>query len=433
MQDVEAPPIVREPLMLGAVPIPRGTSSPPLAGYTSMAFRLAVRECGGLGLATTDLVNARSIVERRKRSFELAETCPQDQPMSIQIYGHVISEMQEAARWAVDQGASVVDINTGCLVNKVVKTGGGSALMCQADSATGAGRERGQCRQRSGHRQDAAGLGCSDPHGPALAREFENVGVAGVIIHGRTREQGFKGASTARGFERWSKRSTRCRSWATATSARLPTRPRRFERPAVRRSRSAAGHSRIRSCSGNSRTGPSMAPPGPSRPLRIGSTSCLVISWPGGWSWRAARLSSVSQDHQVVQPFDSTLKALYHRLINLASVSLFDETVAAIRGPVRPRRSGTFRARVPFPRDPSTNGKTGSDRVEQIRILPVSRTRDVRTKPLPSFGSERSRWRSPGARGGGLGVSPRSGCGTRFSRCTPTPRTTMARGGRRSG
>src|SRR5436309_6415254 len=82
-----APPIVREPLVLGRLAIPSRFFLAPLAGYTSLAFRLAVRECGGLGLATTDLVNARSIIENRPRSFELAETCEADRPMAIQIYG----------------------------------------------------------------------------------------------------------------------------------------------------------------------------------------------------------------------------------------------------------------------------------------------------------------------------------------------------------
>src|SRR3982750_4441261 len=129
------PDIVRQPLFLGQLPIPSRFFLAPLAGYTSMAFRLAIRECGGLGLATTDLVNARSILERRRRAFELAGTCDEDRPLSIQIYGQIVPEMCDAARWVVDQGASAVDINMGCPVNKVVKTGGGSALMCQADAA----------------------------------------------------------------------------------------------------------------------------------------------------------------------------------------------------------------------------------------------------------------------------------------------------------
>src|SRR3954447_5098267 len=133
--DPRPPEIVRQPLMLGSLQLASRFFLAPLAGYTSLAFRLAVRGCGGLGVGATDLVNARSIMEQRPRSFELAETCPEDKPIAIQIYGHVIAEMEYAARWVVDHGASAVDINMGCPVNKVVKTGGGSALMCQADAA----------------------------------------------------------------------------------------------------------------------------------------------------------------------------------------------------------------------------------------------------------------------------------------------------------
>ena len=112
------PSILREPLSIGRVPIPSRFFLAPLAGYTSLAFRMTIRERGGLGLATTDLINARAILEKRPRTFELAETCDEDRPLAIQIYGHVVDEMCRAARWVVDHGASVVDINMGCPVNK---------------------------------------------------------------------------------------------------------------------------------------------------------------------------------------------------------------------------------------------------------------------------------------------------------------------------
>src|SRR6516165_12520953 len=118
------PPLLAAPLRLGTLTLPARFFLAPLAGYTSLAFRLAVRRCGGLGLATTDLVNARSLIEQRPRAFELAETCEQDRPLSIQLYGTVISEMEEAARWVEGQGAVAVDINMGCPVRKVVKAGG---------------------------------------------------------------------------------------------------------------------------------------------------------------------------------------------------------------------------------------------------------------------------------------------------------------------
>jgi tRNA-dihydrouridine synthase B len=188
------PDIVRRPLSLGQLAIPSRFFLAPLAGYTSLAFRLAVRGCGGLGLATTDLVNARSLIEGRPRAYELAETCPEDRPLSIQIYGAVTDEMQRAARWVEAQGVPAVDINMGCPVKKVVKSGGGSALMCEADRAVDlvgsivtSVRIPVTVKMRLGWDDDSLSA-------PGLARAFERVGVAGVIIHGRTREQGFKGS-----------------------------------------------------------------------------------------------------------------------------------------------------------------------------------------------------------------------------------------------
>jgi tRNA-dihydrouridine synthase B len=197
-----APPIVREPLRLGQVPIPSRFFLAPLAGYTSLAFRLAVRQCGGLGLATTDLVNARSLVEKRRRALELAETCDQDRPLSIQIYGTGIPEMEQAARWVVEeQGASAVDINMGCPVRKVVRNGGGSALMCQTDQAVELVAAVVNSVQAPVTVKMRLGWDDESLTAPALARAFEQVGVAAVIVHGRTREQGFKGKVNRAGIK----------------------------------------------------------------------------------------------------------------------------------------------------------------------------------------------------------------------------------------
>jgi tRNA-dihydrouridine synthase B len=71
----------------------------PLAGYTNLSFRLAVRELGGLGLATTDLVNARALLMLSRKTLDLLQTCPEDRPVAVQIYGSEPKEMGEAARW----------------------------------------------------------------------------------------------------------------------------------------------------------------------------------------------------------------------------------------------------------------------------------------------------------------------------------------------
>jgi nifR3 family TIM-barrel protein len=191
---------MRQPFWLGGTLIPSRFFLAPLAGYTSLAFRLAVRRAGGLGLATTDLVNARSLIEKRRRAFELAETCDQDRPLSIQIYGTVIAEMEQAARWVEAEGATAVDINMGCPVRKVVHTGGGSALLCQFDRAVDL--VAAVVKAVSIPVTVKMRLGWDDESltAPELARAFEQAGVAAVIVHGRTRQQGFKGSVSRAGI-----------------------------------------------------------------------------------------------------------------------------------------------------------------------------------------------------------------------------------------
>jgi tRNA-dihydrouridine synthase B len=172
----------------------------PLAGYTNLPFRLAVRELGGLGLATTDLVNARALLQRSRKTLELIDTCPADRPTAVQIYGANAEEMRDAARWLEDYGASCVDINMGCPVHKVVRGGGGSAMMCDPGKTVGLVRTIVEgvrvpvtVKMRLGW--DEATLSA-----PYFARAFEEVGVAAVIIHGRTRAQGFGGSVNLEGI-----------------------------------------------------------------------------------------------------------------------------------------------------------------------------------------------------------------------------------------
>src|SRR5205814_10461661 len=88
----------------------------PLAGYTNLPFRLTVRELGGLDLATTDLVNARSLLEKNPKAFKLIETCPEDRPLAVQLFGGVPEEMRDAAVYLEAAGLSAVGTNMGCPV-----------------------------------------------------------------------------------------------------------------------------------------------------------------------------------------------------------------------------------------------------------------------------------------------------------------------------
>ena len=196
------PPWAGQPLEIGGVAIPSRFFLAPLAGYTALAYRLTVRELGGLGLATTDLVNGRSLIEGRPKAFDLAATGPSDQPASIQIYGASSWEMTEATRIVDDLGPSLIDINMGCPVRKVVKTGGGSALMCDSE---GAKRLVGAVVETSSVPVTVKmrlGWDRQSQTAPDLARLFESIGVSAVIVHGRTRAQGFSGGVDLEGIRR---------------------------------------------------------------------------------------------------------------------------------------------------------------------------------------------------------------------------------------
>jgi nifR3 family TIM-barrel protein len=313
-----------------------------------------VRGCGGLGLATTDLVNARSILEKRSRAFELAETCAEDRPIAIQIYGHVLSEMREAARAVVDLGASVVDINMGCPVNKVVKTGGGSALMCQADAAESL----------------VAGIVDSVPvpvtvkmrlgwdetmlTAPSLARAFERVGAAAVIIHGRTRAQGFKGGVSRAGIRAVVEAVDRMPVVANGDIRTLA------DAKATFRETGCAAISIGRGALSNPFVFRQLAhwvehgTPG-EEPTFDERLDLMARHFHGLVDRRGERLACL-QFRKLIKWYNHALrppKDLYHRLINLASARLFDETVAAIRaaGPTSPL-PGHFEPRVPVPSGP---------------------------------------------------------------------------------
>lgn len=352
---VPAPPeIVRRPLAIGGVELGSRFFLAPLAGYTSLAFRLAVRELGGLGLATTDLINARSIIEGRRRSRELAETCVEDRPVSLQIYGHVIDEMTRAARWVVDNGATIVDINMGCPVNKVVKTGGGSSLMCRMDDATrlvaavvAAAGVPVTVKMRLGW--DADNLSA-----PALARAFEQVGAAAVIVHGRTREQGFSGGVDRTGIRAVVEAVDRMPVVGNGDVRSLADAATMFEETgcaAVSIGRGALANPFIfRQLEHWSRTGQ----PGPEADFE--ERVNLMERHFRGLAARRGEHYACLQFRKLVKWYSSAIRAprvLSHRLINIASIQVFDEVLAAIRaaGPTSPL-PGHFEARVPVPSGP---------------------------------------------------------------------------------
>src|SRR5688500_236023 len=189
-------------LAIGPLKLKSNLFLSPLAGYTNLPFRLTLREVGGLDLATTDLVNARSLLEKNPKAFKLIETCAADRPLAVQLFGSVPEEMRDAAAYLESIGIASVDINMGCPVRKVCRVGGGSAMMTELDKT--AALVQGMVDAVKIPVTAKMRLGWDDDNmtAPDLARALEDAGVAGIFIHGRTREQGFSGTVNLTGIRK---------------------------------------------------------------------------------------------------------------------------------------------------------------------------------------------------------------------------------------
>ena len=187
-------------LRIGSVQLETAVLLAPIAGHCDLPFRRLCREIGGVGLASTDLLNCHSLLREAPTALRLAESSPDDAPLCMQLYGNQDDPLPEAAKWAVDHGAVIVDINMGCPVDKVCKKNGGSLLLRDVPSTL-------RLAERIVRAVDVPvtakiRLGWDDDHivGPVLARGLESVGIQAVTVHGRTTVQRFKGFASRPGI-----------------------------------------------------------------------------------------------------------------------------------------------------------------------------------------------------------------------------------------
>jgi nifR3 family TIM-barrel protein len=188
-------------LRIGPVQLDSPLLLAPIAGHTDIAFRILCREQGGVGCAYTDLLNSRAILKETSRTLDLARTNEHDQPAGMQLYGNSDDPLPEAAIWAVDHGARVIDINMGCPVDKVAKKNGGSLLLRDCGNTTLLAKRivDAVARHTNGRVPVTAKmrLGWDPEHkvAPILARQLADIGIAAVTVHGRYTIQYFSGAA----------------------------------------------------------------------------------------------------------------------------------------------------------------------------------------------------------------------------------------------
>ena len=202
-------------LQIGNVRLATNLLLAPIAGYCDLAFRLVCRSVVwersvggdglGLGLACTDLLSPQGLLRGTATSLDLAQTNDLDKPVGMQLYGADPNIMADGARWARAHGATIIDINMGCPVDKVTKKDGGSKLLCDPDRAVRVLESVADAVAASGVPVTAKlRLGWFDcqPVAEWLAPRLVDAGAAAITIHGRTTEQKFSGEVSHEGIAR---------------------------------------------------------------------------------------------------------------------------------------------------------------------------------------------------------------------------------------
>lgn len=180
-------------MKIGDIELRGNLTLAPMAGVTDFAFR---RVCRGLGaaLTTTEMVSAKALVYKDEKTKSLLYIPEDEHPCAAQIFGHEPDVMAEAAVMAREiSGADIIDINMGCPVGKVVKSGDGSALMRTPELAEEIIRsvvKSAGCPVTAKFRKgwDNGSVNAVD-----FARMCEGSGAAAVAVHGRTRAQMYAG------------------------------------------------------------------------------------------------------------------------------------------------------------------------------------------------------------------------------------------------
>ena len=132
-------------MQIGTLKLKNDIILAPLAGITNLPFRLLAK-AAGCGLVYSEMVSANGLVHRSPKTMNMLVSDPMEKPLSIQFFGSDPEVMAEAAVMVAESGADVVDINLGCSVKKVVKTGAGAGP--DAQTCSGRGRHKGGAQSR---------------------------------------------------------------------------------------------------------------------------------------------------------------------------------------------------------------------------------------------------------------------------------------------
>jgi tRNA-dihydrouridine synthase B len=181
-----------QPLRLGSVEVWPPLTLAPMAGETGSVLRILARRLGA-GLVCTELTSSHALYHRNPRSFRYLQWTDAEHPVAAQLFGADPDVLEVATEMCCAAGADLIDINMGCWVPKVAKTGAGASLLKDLRRAEAV--MRAVVRRSSVPVTIKTRVGWDGCVGSAveMARLAEDCGVVGIAIHGRTAVQGFTG------------------------------------------------------------------------------------------------------------------------------------------------------------------------------------------------------------------------------------------------
>ena len=165
----------------------------PMAGVTDYSFRRLAKSCGGIGLTVSEFISVEGLTRNNPKAKRQMRFWEMERPFAVQIFGGQIERMVLAAQIAEDVGADILDINCGCPAPKVVKNGGGSGLLRDLPRLETILKEIKRAITIPLTLKFRAGYTDSTLNYLDVAKLAEDCGVEHLQLHGRTKEQGYKG------------------------------------------------------------------------------------------------------------------------------------------------------------------------------------------------------------------------------------------------
>jgi tRNA-dihydrouridine synthase B len=181
-------------MKIDSIQIENGVILAPMAGITNLPHRLLAK-ASGASLVCSEMVSANGLIRASQKTLRLLDSQVDEKPLSVQMFGHDPSVMAEAACIIESMGADIVDINFGCSVKKVVKTGAGVALMKNAGHTETLLKTVRKAIRVPLTIKIRSGWDISGKQAIEIAKIAEFQGVDAIAVHPRTASQGFRGIS----------------------------------------------------------------------------------------------------------------------------------------------------------------------------------------------------------------------------------------------